>query len=166
MGTISAIEQRYTPQTSAFQNTRRLPQEPTPTKDKLELNTITGTKNSMQVVLDRAMEKLRGVVNDARAALGLPDDAVVDTSPEATANRIADFAIGSFSAWQKNHKDLPEDEARKQFASFIGGAIQQGISEARGILQGLNALSPEVDSNIETTWNVVQDRLNKFVSGE
>ena len=119
---------------------------------------------SMQIVVERAMEKLRSVVTDARAALGIPEGEQIDTSPEATANRIADFAIGAFERWLNNHKGLAEDDARKQFADFIGGAIQQGISEARDILGSLSALSPDVNTNIDTTWQIIQDRLNDFVA--
>lgn len=121
---------------------------------------------AMNIVMERALDKLRGVVDDARAQLGLPEDAVIDTSPEATANRIADFALGAFSVWQKHHAELAEEDAREQFASFIGGAIQQGIQEARGILSALNALNGEVDSNINTTWDIIQQRLSEFVTGK
>jgi len=121
---------------------------------------------AMNIVMERALDKLRGVVNDARAQLGLPEDAVIDTSPKATANRIADFAIGAFSYWYKNHNELAEDDAREQFAGFIGGAIQQGIQEARGILSALNALNGEVDTNINNTWDIIQQRLSDFVTGK
>jgi len=167
MGTIPPVNGQAVASTP-LANNRLLPRNLTieVSADVFTKTKIDGSDGSMRVVLDRAMEKLRAVVGDARAALGMPEDAVIDTSPEATANRIADFAIGAFSAWHKNHKDLSEDDARAQFASFIGGAIQQGISEARGILQGLSALSPEVDSNIDSTWNFIQQRLEKFVSGD
>jgi hypothetical protein len=112
------------------------------------------------------MDKLRSVVTDARAALGIPEGTQIDTSPEATANRIADFALGAFDNWLKNHAGLADEDARKQFAGFIGGAIQQGISEARGILSSLNALNPDVNTNIDSTWDVIQTRLNDFVANK
>jgi hypothetical protein len=118
---------------------------------------------AMGVVFERAMDKLRSVVSDARQALGMADNAQIDTSPDATGNRIADFALGAFDKWRTQHKDLADDVARKQFADFIGGAVQQGIEEARGILGALNALSNDVSSNIDKTWNTVQQRLNDFV---
>jgi hypothetical protein len=119
---------------------------------------------SMQIVVERAMDKLRSVVSDARAALGLSEDDQIDTSAEATANRIADFALGAFDRWSKNHTGLADDDARKQFADFIGGAIQQGIAEARGILTSLNALSTDVSNNIDNTWAIIQKRLDDFVA--
>ena len=137
-------------------------------RDMLELG-VSGrvdSQRAMYIVLERSIEKLRAVVTEARAALGIPEGAVIDTSPEATANRIADFALGAFSAWQKNHADLDEQGAREEFALFIGGAIQQGIGEARGILTALDALSPEVDSNINRTWEIIQERLNDFVGNQ
>ena len=48
---------------------------------------------SQKIVLERAFEKLRAVVDDARAELGIPEGAVVDTSAEATARRIVEFEV-------------------------------------------------------------------------
>lgn len=120
---------------------------------------------SMNIVLERAMEKLRAVVEEARAELGIPEGATLDTSPEATAQRIVEFALGNFGHYQANHPELGEDEARAQFVDFIGAAIQQGIQEASGILGALNALNPEVESMIETISNIIQERLDAFALG-
>lgn len=122
-----------------------------------------GTAGAMNIVVERAFEKLRAVVDEARAELGLAPDATLDTSPEATANRIADFALNFFGKYAENH-GLADDEAgRQQFVDFIGKAIGQGIEEARGILTSLNAINGEIDSNISTTADVIQQRLNDFV---
>ena len=122
--------------------------------------------DALQIVTERALEKLRAVVDDARAQLGLSDDdtaSVFDTSPEATANRIADFALNFFDKYAKNN-NLENDEAgRKQFSDFIGGAISQGIEEARGILTSLNVLTGDVGTNIDTTASIIQKRLDDFV---
>lgn len=154
--------------TSVFKTTSVFARESKSAKssDRVDLGKqALSSAQAMNIVMERALDKLRGVVGEARAALGLPEDAVIDTSPEATANRIADFALGAFSSWYKNHDELGEEDAREQFASFIGSAIQQGISEARGILSALNALNGEVDSNINSTWDIIQQRLSDFVSG-
>jgi hypothetical protein len=119
---------------------------------------------SLQIVTDRALEKLRSVVSEARAELGLPEDADLDTSPEATANRIADFALNFFSKYAENNDLADDEEGRAQFAEFIGGAIKQGISEARDILGSLQALSPDVESGIDKTSDIIQQRLDDFVA--
>ncbi len=121
---------------------------------------------SMQIIFERAMDKLRGVVDAARAELGIPEGATIDTSPEATAGRIVDFALGNFGHFYDNHPELGEDEARAQFAEFIGGAINQGIQEASGILAALNALNPDVESMIETISSIINERLAAFAQGD
>lgn len=121
---------------------------------------------SMNIVLERAMEKLRAVVGEARAELGIPEDALLDTSPEATAERILEFALSSFDLYYDNHPELGEDEARQQFADFIGGAIMQGIQEASDILISLEALTPGVDSMIETITGIIEGGLAAFAAGK
>jgi hypothetical protein len=116
------------------------------------------------MVLERAMAKLGEVVQAARDELGIPTDAVLDTSPDATANRIADFALGFFSKYAENN-GLQNDEAgRAQYADFIGGAISQGIDEARGILGSLQALNADVTAGIDQTAEIVKTRLADFVT--
>ncbi|MBI2424863.1 MAG: DUF5610 domain-containing protein [Candidatus Hydrogenedentes bacterium] len=115
------------------------------------------------IVLERAYEQLRAVVGDARADLGIPEGVELDTSPDATANRIADFAIGFFSKYAKNNGLEDNEEGRAQFAKFIGGAIETGIGEARDILGALSALSPQIDNNINQTASVIKQRLDDFV---
>lgn len=120
---------------------------------------------SMNIVLERAMEKLRAVVGDARAELGIPEGAVIDTSPEATAERILEFALGNFDRYHENHEELGDDEARQEFADFIGAAIHQGISEASDILSALDALNPDNESMIGTISGIVDERLAAFAAG-
>lgn len=141
------------------------PSSDTAAQDKVEFGKsgALSTGKSMQVVLDRAMEKLRSVVSQARSELGLSDDQTLDTSPDATAQRIADFALGFFGKYAEQHGLADDEDGRKAFADFIGGAIQQGIDEARGILTALNSLSGEVDKNINSTWENIQNRLSDFV---
>ena len=133
--------------------------------DKAEfgVQTTVSTQQAMEIVIERSLDKLRSVVTDAREALGIPEGAQLDTSPEATANRIADFALGAFDKWYSRHSELGEKEAREEFVKFIGGAISQGIEEARSILGALSALTPEVESNINATWEIIQGRLTDFV---
>ncbi len=122
-----------------------------------------GKDQAMGMVLERAYNKLKGVVDEARTALGIPEGTELDTSPEGTAQRIADFALGFFGKYAENH-GLADDEAgRQQFADFIGQAITQGIDEARGILGALQVLDENIGAEIDSTASLIQTRLDDFV---
>jgi Domain of unknown function (DUF5610) len=134
-------------------------------EDSAQFGSVTITASqSIDIVVERSLDKLRAVVSDAREALGLPEGATLDTSPEATAGRIADFALGAFQAFQDNHPELEGQDARTAFADLIGNAIEKGISEARDILTALSALTDETNSSIDTISQLIQDRLDNFVA--
>lgn len=121
------------------------------------------TQESINIVTERAYAKLRSVVDQARADLGLSANDPLDTSAEATGNRIADFALGAFDKWLKNHELDDNDESRQAFVDFIGGAVQQGIDEASGILEALQALTPDAKNLIQDISNVIQQRFDAFL---
>ena len=117
-----------------------------------------------RIVLERAMNQLRAVVDEARAELGLAPGDALDTSEEATAGRIIDFALNFFGRYAENNRLADDEEGRTQFASFIGAAIAQGISEAEGILSALNATSESGGFDIGFTRSLIQERLDNFVA--
>lgn len=108
------------------------------------------------------LQKLESLVQNAKDDLGMSPKTSLNVSPEATANRIADFALLAFHQFQENHPEFGEDKVRTEFVQFIGEAIGQGIEEARDILTGLNALSSEVDADITKTVNIINERLRQF----
>ncbi len=135
-----------------------------PKRDTVTLGAgqITASE-SINVVLERALSKLQSVVSDARAELGLSEDAEIDTSPEATATRIADFALNFFESFRANHEELGDEEAKQAFVDLILPAIEEGISEARGILEALSALDPDTDASIDTIYDAVLNRIDEFL---
>ena len=108
------------------------------------------------------LQKLESLVESAKADLGVSPDTSLDVSPEATANRIVDFALLAFSQFQENHTELSEEDVRSEFVEFIGKAIGKGVEEARDILTGLNALSEEMDADITSTVDIINQRLQEF----
>lgn len=135
-------------------------------KDVLQLSAgrPATTAQALDVVRDRAFAQLRNVVNEARAALGIPDGQTIDTSPDATADRIVNFALQFFSKYADNNGLADDEDGRRQFADFIGAAINKGIAEARDILQGLQVLSGQVGNQIDQTADIISRRLGDFVA--
>lgn len=89
-------------------------------------------------------------------------DNQVDTSPEATADRIVSFATQFFSLHQEQNSSMDFDEQLNSFMSIIGGAIDKGFNEARDILDGLNVLQGDIADGVDKTYSLVQEGLQAF----
>ena len=151
----------YYEQTQVFKQTIEIQQK----QDVVDIGGKgpVSVEDALAMVTERAIDKLKAVVDAARAKMGLGEDDPLDTSPEATANRIADFALNFFDNYAQNNDLANDEEGRQQFADFIGDAINQGIEEARGILESLQALNDDVSGNIDKTADLIQQRLDDFV---
>ncbi|MBA1333039.1 hypothetical protein QQ73_18915, partial [Candidatus Endoriftia persephone str. Guaymas] len=55
-----------------------------------------------------------------------------------------------------------QDSALNEFLELIGGGIEQGFAEARGILEGLEILNGEIEQNVDKTYELVQQGLERF----
>ncbi len=89
-------------------------------------------------------------------------DEGVDTSPEATAGRIVDFATQFFALHQSQNASQSFDEQLSGFMDIIGGAIDQGFKEARDILSGLKVLEGDIAAGVDKTYELVQQGLKDF----
>ncbi|MCX4188008.1 DUF5610 domain-containing protein [Methylophaga sp. OBS4] len=86
-----------------------------------------------------------------------------DVSPDATAERIVQAGTGFFNSYYASHQDLTLEEALTSFAQVISNGIDQGFSEAREILNNLQVLKGTVATNIDHTYDLVQQGLQAFV---
>lgn len=87
----------------------------------------------------------------------------IDVSPEATADRIVAFSTNFFPLYAKQHPEMDEQEALTKFVDVISGGIDQGFSEAKEVLTGLNVLEGDIATNIEKTYELVQQGLTDFI---
>lgn len=86
----------------------------------------------------------------------------VDTSPEATADRIVSFATQFFSIHQQQNSGMGFDEQLDSFMTIIGGAIDSGFKDARDILSGLKVLEGDIADGVDKTYSLVQEGLQTF----
>ncbi|MDD3147238.1 MAG: DUF5610 domain-containing protein [Candidatus Riflebacteria bacterium] len=82
-------------------------------------------------------------------------------SPENTARRILDVATSFFGISEIARADGNTEAARRNFADFIGDAINTGFQQARSLL---GELPEEVVSGIDKTHSLVFSGLEDFVS--
>jgi len=130
----------------------------------LSLSTGDADK-SLALLLKTAIE---GINTELKPTLGAGAiqaavDSGLDVSPEATAERIVSLSTAFFPTYLDANPDLDFDTALNQFVDVISGGINQGFSEAREILDGLQVLNGDIDSNINATYDLVQDKLAAFV---
>ena len=127
---------------------------------------VSSASSSPQgLVLKAALEG----INDAlKASMG--DNAIqnaydsgLDVSPEATADRIVSLSTAFFDAYKGQNPNLSEEEALTKFIDVISGGIDTGFGEARDILSGLSVLEGDIASNIDSTYDLVQEKLQAFV---
>ena len=85
-----------------------------------------------------------------------------DTSPQATADRIVAFATNFYGNYRERNKDLTEEQAMDDFMKKIGSGIDQGFEEAKDILKGLQQLEGKVASDIDETYELIQQGLQSF----
>ena len=84
-------------------------------------------------------------------------------SPEATANRISDFALGGFGSFDGGGPAAENSEAsRQRFADFILPAIERGFNEA---LEILGELPDKVAGELQETRDFIDERFANFLSG-
>lgn len=86
----------------------------------------------------------------------------VDMSPEATADRIVNFATKFFGIHQQQHSGMSLDEQLDSFMGIIGGAIDNGFKEAKDILSGLKVLQGDIADGVDKTYSLVQEGLQAF----
>ncbi len=114
-------------------------------------------QKSIESVLENKLEnKLGNKINALPASSRLNTD---NFSPQSVANRIISFVGDSLTQQGGSNEDAEAmlKEAKK--------GIEQGIKEARNILDGMGKLSDSVDSNIKETEKLISQGLEKLEKG-
>ena len=126
---------------------------------------ISAADSPQALVLKTALEG----INEALSAT-LGDNAIqsaydsgLDVSPDATAERIVSLSTAFFSSYQEQHPELEPEAALVSFTDLIKDGIDTGFAEARDILSGLSVLDGDIASNIDKTYELVQQGLQSFV---
>jgi hypothetical protein len=86
----------------------------------------------------------------------------LDVSPEATAERIVSLTTGLFSRFQAHRPELGPSQQVERFMELITSGIERGFAEAREVLDGLGVLEGEIATNIDRTFERVQEGLAEF----
>ena len=122
------------------------------------------TDDPLSLVLSSAIDKLNEILtpefgeNSIQKSL----DTGLDVSPEATAERIVSLSTAFYEAFKAQHPGEDESEVLTNFIETISSGIERGFGEARDILEGLDVLEGDIASNIDQTFELVQEKLAAF----
>jgi len=91
---------------------------------------------------------------------------VLDRSPEATAQRILGGIQGAiYGAFSAQHPNASAEDFA-EFEEAVRSGFEQGMREARGIIEGLSMLNPELAGAMGRTEELVLEGLESFFSRE
>ncbi|MGI2136751.1 DUF5610 domain-containing protein [Shewanella baltica] len=128
-----------------------------------EVNIKSGDQ-SMTLLYRAAIESINKELAPSMGenAIQTAYDNGVDTSPEATADRIVSFATQFFSIHQQQNSGMSLSDQLDSFMGIIGGAIDNGFKEAKDILSGLKVLQGDIADGVDKTYGLVQEGLQAF----
>jgi hypothetical protein len=127
----------------------------------LDVSISTGDK-SMQLLYKTAIDNINQILKPEFGDNAIQAKASEDQSPDATAGRIVSLSTAFFDKFMEQRPGMDKATAAQQFRDVLSKGIDQGFSEARNILNGLNVLSGDIASNVDKTYELVQNKLNDF----
>ena len=126
---------------------------------------IIGVKDEpLSLVLNSAIERINEYLAPelGENAIQKGVDSGLDVSPEATAERIASLSTSFYAAFKEQHPGEDEATVLNSFIETISSGIEKGFGEARDILEGLDVLEGGIASDIDQTFELVQEKLAAF----
>ena len=126
---------------------------------------IIGVKDDpLSLVLNSAIERINEFLAPelGENAIQKVADSGLDVSPEATAERIASLSTSFYNAFREQHPGEDEATVLANFIETISSGIEKGFGEARDILEGLEVLEGDIGSDIDQTYDLVQEKLAAF----
>jgi len=90
----------------------------------------------------------------------------VDTSPEATADRIVKLSTAFFAGYAAQHPGKDPEKLATDFVALIRGGFEKGFNEAKDILNGLGVLKGDIAEGIQRTYDLVQKGYDDFLASK
>ena len=89
-----------------------------------------------------------------------------DNSPEATANRIVSLSTGFYEAYKRQNPGQDDETSLNNFMDTIKKGVEQGFKEARSILDGFKVLDGDLSTNIDKTYDLIQQGFADFIAAQ
>jgi hypothetical protein len=120
---------------------------------------LNSSNEPLSVVLKTALTGINEALKDDFGDNAIQNATSQDNTPEGTASRIVSLSTAFYDAFKQQHAGEDEGEVLNK---FIG--VDQGFKEARDVLDGLKVLNGDVASNIDKTYDLVQQGYADFIA--
>jgi hypothetical protein len=129
---------------------------------------ISAGNDSQALVLRSAIDRINELLAPELGEQALQNVAAsgVDTSPEATAERIVSLSTQFFEGYAQQHAGEDPETVARNFVDLIRGGFEKGFGEARQILEGLGVFEGDVAGGVTKTFDLVQQGYDDFLAGK
>ncbi|ALO34188.1 hypothetical protein CMT41_05165 [Colwellia sp. MT41] len=133
-------------------------------ESSLKFSKTLGDK-PLSLLLKTALQGINEALKERNVESSVEDayESGIDFSPEATAERIVAFSTQFLASYREQNPQMDEEQSLTAFVDIIRGGIEQGFTEAKDILGGFKVLAGDIASNIDKTYELVQQGLQSFV---
>ena len=117
---------------------------------------------ALTLLFKSAIDKINVALEPTLGANAIQNAASQDNTPQGTADRIVSLSTGFFDAYKKQHPEMSQTEALTTFMATLRKGFEQGLNEAKNILQGLKVLNGDIAANIDKTSALVVQAYAAF----
>jgi hypothetical protein len=125
---------------------------------------LNSSNEPLSLVLKTALTGINEALKDDFGDNAIQNAVSQDNTPEGTAGRIVSLSTAFYEAYKQQHPGGDETETLNNFIDTLKKGVDQGFKEARDVLQGLKVLNGDIASNIDKTYDLVQQGFADFIA--
>ncbi|MYM65561.1 hypothetical protein GTP45_01765 [Pseudoduganella sp. FT55W] len=125
---------------------------------------LNSSNEPLSVVLKTALTGINEALKDDFGDNAIQNAVSQDNTPEGTAGRIVSLSTAFYEAYKQQHPGEDETETLNNFIGTLKKGVDQGFKEARDVLQSLKVLNGDIASNIDKTYDLVQQGYADFIA--
>ncbi|MQA20266.1 DUF5610 domain-containing protein [Rugamonas rivuli] len=125
---------------------------------------LNSSNEPLSVLLKTALTGINEALKDDFGDNAIQNAVSQDNTPEGTASRIVSLSTAFYEAYKQQHPGEEGDAVLNKFMDTLKKGVDQGFKEARGVLDGLKVLNGDIASNIDKTYDLVQQGYADFAA--
>jgi hypothetical protein len=125
---------------------------------------LKSSGNPMSMVLKTALTGINEALEADFGKDAIQNATSQDNTPEGTASRIVSLSTAFYDSYKLQHPGEDDETTLNNFMETIKKGVEQGFKEAREVLDGFKVLTGELSSNIDKTYDLIQQGFSDFAA--